>query len=58
MSDEQKIIHTGQGWFVETSEGRIGPMDSKSEAQSYLMLLKTASAAGSEIACTDQECFN
>jgi len=58
MSDEQQIVQTGQGWFVETPEGRVGPMDSQTEARSYLSLVRAAFAAGSETACTEQECFN
>lgn len=58
MSDEQKIVQTGQGWFVETPDGRAGPMDSRAEALSYLSLLRASFAAGTEIACTDAECFN
>ena len=58
MTDEQQIISTGQGWFVETPEGRVGPMETRSEAQSYLALLKASLAARSEIACTDNECFS
>ncbi len=58
MSDEQQIVQTSQGWFVETPEGRVGPMESQSEARSYLFLMRAAVAAGSEIACTEQECIN
>jgi len=58
MNDMPQIVRTGQGWFVETLNGRVGPMDSQAEANTYLSLMRTAYAAGSEIACTDQECFS
>ena len=58
MSDTLQIVHTDQGWFVETPTGRAGPMDTQTEANKYLSLIRTAYAAGSEIACTDQECFS
>jgi hypothetical protein len=58
MSSDNPIVQTGQGWFIETPEGRVGPMESQSEASSYLALMRTAIAAGSEIACTDKECFS
>ena len=58
MSKQKQIVHTSQGWFVETPQGRVGPMDSQSEAQIYLSLMRTALVAGSETACTDKECFS
>ena len=58
MSSEVKVVQTGQGWFVETSQGRVGPMDSKKEANQYLSLMRVAQAAGSEVACTESECFS
>lgn len=58
MSDTLQIVRTGQGWYVETPTGRAGPMETQAEANAYLSLMRTAYAAGSEIACTDQECFS
>lgn len=58
MSNDAKVVQTGQGWFVETSQGRVGPMDSRTEAKTYLSLMRIAQAAGSEIACTEEECFS
>ncbi len=58
MNDVPQIVRTGQGWFVETPNGRVGPMDSQAEANTYLSLMRTAYAAGSETACTDQECLS
>ncbi len=58
MSDTLLIVRTGQGWFVETPTGRAGPMETQTEANDYLSLMRTAYAAGSEIACTEQECLS
>ncbi|MGD8784971.1 MAG: hypothetical protein PVF28_00010 [Thioalkalispiraceae bacterium] len=58
MKDDAKVVQTSQGWFVETPEGRFGPMDSSAEANQYLSLLRVAEAAGSEVACTENECLN
>ena len=57
MKNDAKIVQTGQGWFVETAQGRVGPMESQTEARSYLSLMRIAQAAGTEVACTDSECF-
>lgn len=57
MSDRNRVIQTSQGWFVETAQGRVGPMESKAEADTYLKLMRVVQAAGREIACTDNECF-
>ena len=57
MATEIQVIQSGQSWFVITVEGRFGPMDSEQEARNYARLLQLASAAGSEIACTDAECL-
>lgn len=56
MTTQAQIVQTAQGWFVETPEGRIGPMESRQEATRYLTLMQLAKAAGSETACTDTEC--
>lgn len=58
MATDTTIIQTGQGWFIETPTGRVGPMDSQTEAHAYLALMRLATAAGTEVACTDAECFN
>jgi len=58
MSNVAKVVQTSQGWFVETAEGRVGPMESKAEANTYLRLMRVAQAAGSEVACTESECFS
>ena len=58
MKNDVKVVQTGQGWFVETSQGRFGPMESSSEAHKYLSLLRVAEAAGSEVACTEADCIS
>lgn len=58
MINDAKVVQTRQGWFVETAQGRFGPMDSSGEAQQYLSLLRVAQAAGSEVACTENECIS
>jgi len=58
MNNDAKVVQTGQGWFVESSQGRVGPMDSQSEASTYLSLMRIAQAAGSEVACTEKECYS
>jgi hypothetical protein len=58
MSDDHKVVQTRQGWFVETPQGRFGPMECSTEAQQYLSLLRVAQAAGSEVACTENECIS
>lgn len=57
MATDIQIVQNGQVWYVVTAEGRFGPMDTEQEALSYAKLLQLASAAGSEIACTDAECL-
>ena len=57
MNDNTKIVQTAHGWFIETDGGRIGPMESQLEAKSYLSLMRIASGAGYETACTEQECL-
>lgn len=57
MATESQIVQTAQAWFVETPQGRVGPMETQQEAANYLKLMQIASAAGSEIACTEQECL-
>lgn len=57
MATETEIVQIAQAWFVETPQGRVGPMDTRQEAVNYLKLMQIASAAGSEIACTEQECL-
>ncbi len=58
MSNDTKVIQTSHGWFVETAQGRVGPMESQTEANTYLKLMRMAQAAGSEVACTESECFS
>jgi hypothetical protein len=57
MATDVQIIQAAQGWFVDTPQGRFGPMETQQEAISYAKLLQIASAAGSETACTDAECL-
>ncbi|MBI3561960.1 MAG: hypothetical protein HY080_09635 [Gammaproteobacteria bacterium] len=57
MASELRVVHTPQGWFVETPVGNIGPIDSQQEADQYVALMHTASIARAEMACTDWECF-
>ena len=58
MATETAVIQAGNGWYVETPDGRVGPMESQKEANAYLALMRIATAAGTEVACTDAECFN
>lgn len=57
MAANIQIVQTAQAWFVETPQGRFGPMETQQEATNYAKLLQMASAAGSETACTDAECL-
>jgi hypothetical protein len=58
MATDTTVVQTGQGWFIETPNGRVGPMETQTEAHAYLALMRLATAAGSEVACTEAECFN
>ncbi len=58
MTQQTRIIHmSNRGWYVETPSGTLGPMQTKQEAKEMLVLLSRVSAAGSEAACTEQECM-
>jgi len=57
MATEAHVVQVGNGWFVETAMGRVGPMESLKEANTYLSLMQLAVAAGSEVACTEAECY-
>ena len=57
MATEIQVIHAGQSWYIDTPEGRIGPMESQKEANAYLALMRIAMVAGTEVACTEAECF-
>ena len=57
MAQDIQIIQGGQGWYVVPPEGRVGPLDTEQEARRYARLLQLASAAGSETACTEEECL-
>jgi hypothetical protein len=57
MATDIEVIQSGQSWYVVTPEGRFGPMDNQQEALNYAKLLRLASAAGNEVACTDAECL-
>lgn len=57
MKDKVKYVQSAHGWFIETENGRIGPMESKLEAKAYISLMRIASVAGYETACTEQECL-
>lgn len=58
MATDIQIIQNEQSWFVVSSQGRFGPIDTEQEALHYARLLQLASAAGSETACTDAECLS
>ena len=58
MNNNPKVVQTNQGWFVDTAQGRVGPMESQAEANTYLKLMLAAEAAGTELACTESECFS
>lgn len=57
MATEIQVVQTGHGWYVETPDGRVGPMENQKEATAYLSLMQIAVAAGTEVACTDAECY-
>jgi len=57
MPNDVHVIQVGHGWYIETPEGRVGPMETQKEAHAYLSLMQIAMAAGTEVACTDSECF-
>ncbi len=57
MAKDIQVIQSGPSWYVDTPEGRVGPLDNEQEARRYVRLLQLASAAGSETACTDAECL-
>ena len=57
MATHCNIVQAGQQWYVDTPEGRVGPMDSEQEANDYIRLMQVATAAGNETACTDAECL-
>ena len=57
MANELRSVHTIKGWFVETPLGLLGPMDSQLEAEQYISLMRAATMARAEMACTDTECF-
>lgn len=57
MASEVQVMQNGASWYVVTTDGRFGPLDSEQEATDYARLLQLAMAAGSEIACTDDECL-
>lgn len=57
MATDTQVVQIGKNWFVDTTEGRIGPMDSEQEAIHYVRLQQLVSAAGSETACTEAECL-
>ena len=57
MANDVEIIQTGQAWFVQTSQGRVGPMETEQQAKDYVNLMCLAQAAGNETACTDAECL-
>ena len=55
MASNIQVVASGQFWFVETPDGRVGPMDTEHEAICYARLLQLALAAGSETACIDSD---
>ena len=57
MASKVQVTQNGTSWYVVTADGRFGPLDSEQEATDYARLLQLALAAGSEIACTDDECL-
>ncbi|MEJ2360990.1 MAG: hypothetical protein P8Z75_06125 [Gammaproteobacteria bacterium] len=57
MATDMQITQRGQSWYVTTPNGLIGPLGSEQEAADYVRLLQLALAAGSEIACTEEECL-
>lgn len=58
MASEVQVTQSGTSWYVVTAEGRVGPLDSQQDAVEYARLLQLATAAGSQIACTEDECLS
>lgn len=57
MTSKAQLTQSGTFWYVVTAQGRFGPLDSEEEAAEYAQLLQLAMAAGSETACTEDECL-
>lgn len=57
MAAEFQIVHTQTGWFIETPQGKMGPVANQQEADALLAILRTATFARTEMACLDTECF-
>lgn len=57
MAADFQIVQTMTGWFVETPQGKMGPVTTQQEADALLSVLRTATYARTEMACTDTECF-
>ena len=46
-----------KGWCVEDQNLTHGPLESEAEARAYALLLKLVNSARSQIACTDEVCW-
>jgi hypothetical protein len=47
------VQRRGQGWYVETPTGRAGPLPTREEAESYLVVLNYVAASRLGAACVD-----
>ena len=52
-----RLCDNGKGWCVEVPHESYGPMESETEARHYAQLMNRVSAARTQIACTDEVCW-
>ena len=60
MATPRAIIQhctNGKGWCVEAAQESCGPMETEAEANRYLQLLNRVSAARTQVACTEEICW-
>lgn len=52
-----RLCDSGRGWCVENLFEVYGPLDSEDEANRYALLIRRVLAARTQIACTDDPCW-
>lgn len=52
-----RLCENGGGWCVEALHETYGPLESKAEASRYAKLIHKVNAARTQIACTDDACW-
>lgn len=52
---EAQLQESGSDWYIETTEGAQGPMDSQTEAANYINLLNAVNAARAGIASSEHD---